>query len=287
MFANINGVKIFFDIDGLQWVPDGPVMKERPVCFVLHGGPGDEHSYFLPEMAELAKYMQIIFMDDRNCGLSERGDLTLSSVEQDVKDIEALRQYLGLGKVFVVGHSYGGMKAQEYLINYPDSIFGAAIISSTARPAAILEKPNPVLQERGTPEQLNADLAKLGYKGYLTLLDNIYHYKCNTPEEKKAVDDSIERAIPNLEVNGQHWATDLMTMDFREGLKNVKCPVAIICGKEDHLISPEHSELLHELIPGSELNVLDECGHMSTADRADFIIPYLNDFVWKCFEQNK
>ena len=69
MFAKLNGAKIFFDIAGLQWVPDGRKMKEKPVCLVFHGGPASSHIGYLSSMLPLADTMQLIFLDDRSCGL--------------------------------------------------------------------------------------------------------------------------------------------------------------------------------------------------------------------------
>ena len=60
MFAKVNGYKIFFDVEGLQFVPDGPVMREKPVCLVLHGGPGADHTHFMPDLSPLSEICQLI-----------------------------------------------------------------------------------------------------------------------------------------------------------------------------------------------------------------------------------
>ena len=46
MYASIRGTRIYFDIEGAGLVPDGPVMREKPVAFIIHGGPGSDHSGF-------------------------------------------------------------------------------------------------------------------------------------------------------------------------------------------------------------------------------------------------
>ena len=40
MHVSVNGVRLFFDVEGAKFVPDGPVMREKPVLLMLHGGPG-------------------------------------------------------------------------------------------------------------------------------------------------------------------------------------------------------------------------------------------------------
>ena len=118
MYANVNGVKLFFDIEGKEYVPDGPVLRRRPVCFVLHGGPGGDHTHFLPACSALTDTMQLIYVDHRCCGRSGPAPIETCTMEQNADDVDALRQYLGLDKVFVFGHSYGGMVAQAYALRH-------------------------------------------------------------------------------------------------------------------------------------------------------------------------
>ncbi|WP_291866833.1 hypothetical protein [Bradyrhizobium sp.] len=40
MHVVVNGVRLFFDVEGTKFVPDGPVMREKPTLLMLHGGPG-------------------------------------------------------------------------------------------------------------------------------------------------------------------------------------------------------------------------------------------------------
>jgi pimeloyl-ACP methyl ester carboxylesterase len=44
MWVRVNGVRLFFDVEGAGLVPDGPRMREKPTLVLLHGGPGFDHS---------------------------------------------------------------------------------------------------------------------------------------------------------------------------------------------------------------------------------------------------
>ncbi|MDW0114539.1 hypothetical protein QT711_15175 [Sporosarcina saromensis] len=55
MYAHINGTKIFYDVDGQSIEIDGDQLKEKPVVFVIHGGPGGCHITFKPYLDELTK----------------------------------------------------------------------------------------------------------------------------------------------------------------------------------------------------------------------------------------
>lgn len=70
MYASVNGIRLFFDVDGAGLVPDGPTMRQKPVMLLLHGGPGSDHSGYKPVFGQLADLVQIIYLDHRGCGRS-------------------------------------------------------------------------------------------------------------------------------------------------------------------------------------------------------------------------
>ncbi len=73
MHVGVNGVRLFFDVEGAQFVPDGPVMREKPTLLLLHGGPGFDHSLYKPAYGALADVAQVIYLDHRGNGRSEAG----------------------------------------------------------------------------------------------------------------------------------------------------------------------------------------------------------------------
>ena len=73
MHVFINGVRLFFDVEGAKLVPDGPAMREKPTLLLLHGGPGFDHSIYKPAYAALADIAQIIYLDHRGNGRSDDG----------------------------------------------------------------------------------------------------------------------------------------------------------------------------------------------------------------------
>jgi hypothetical protein len=86
-FVDAHGVLIYYVEFG-----------KGPPLVVLHGGPGADHTYFLPWLLPLARTHRLIFIDERGSGRSERlQDPSKYTVEGDVEDIEAVRVALGLG----------------------------------------------------------------------------------------------------------------------------------------------------------------------------------------------
>src|SRR5687767_14052163 len=111
--------------------PSGTAMVAREPCFVLHGGPGLDHSYFKPWLTPLAETMQLIYVDHRGTGRSERVPLETCTIEQMADDLEELRTYLGLDKVVVLGNSFGGMWALVYAVRHPESISKMILVTTT------------------------------------------------------------------------------------------------------------------------------------------------------------
>src|SRR5258706_13026603 len=74
---------------------------------LLHGGPGADHSDFLPALKPLAKRCQLILIDERGSGRSERpADPKSYTLDHMVKDIERVRRHFGFPRLVVLGHSF-------------------------------------------------------------------------------------------------------------------------------------------------------------------------------------
>lgn len=96
--------------------------------------------------------MQLVYFDHRGQGRSARGAKETYTLNNNVEDMEALRQYLGLEKIVVIGSSYGGMVALSYAIRYPQHV-SHLIVIATAANSRFLTRAKEILAERGTEEQ--------------------------------------------------------------------------------------------------------------------------------------
>lgn len=76
---------------------------------IAHGGPGASHDYFLPYLLPLMRTNCLIFIDERGSGKSSKlEDTSQYNIDNMADDIETVRQALGLGKISLLGHSFGG-----------------------------------------------------------------------------------------------------------------------------------------------------------------------------------
>ena len=173
MLAHLRNTQIYFDIDGMGLVPDGRRMREKPAAFVIHGGPGGEHSDLKAGFGPLADRLQLVYFDHRGQGRSGRGDVRLYNLDENVEDMEALRRHLGLGPIVSMGTSYGGMVAMAHAARYPQSV-SHLVLMVTAAHAGFNARAQQIVAERGTPEQ-GAVCHEL-WAGTLDTADKMRHY---------------------------------------------------------------------------------------------------------------
>lgn len=89
---------------------------------ILHGGPGGDSRYLLP-LRELAHSYRLVFYDQRGCGLSPRTSSRELHLPRYLRDLNAFVEHFGQqGPVSLLGHSWGGFLALQYLARYPQKV---------------------------------------------------------------------------------------------------------------------------------------------------------------------
>src|SRR3954451_11405195 len=152
MFISVHGVRLFFDVEGEKFVPDGPVMREKPVLLMLHGGPGADHSIYRPAYSALADIAQVVYLDHRGNGRSEDGPRERWNLAQWGDDVHAFCEALGITDPVVLGASFGGMVALAYATRHPTHPSKLVLISTAAAGGSHLEHRVKLFERFGGPE---------------------------------------------------------------------------------------------------------------------------------------
>jgi len=282
MFASVNGTKIFYDVDGKQivWDEERKCMKEKPVCFVLHGGPGGDHYIYGEFFHWLTDYMQLIFVDYRGNGRSGRdNDIKKYTIKQNVEDLEALRKALGLDKIVVMGQSYGGIMSQAYATTYPENV-SAVILMSTAPTGETFAKASEQLDTRGTPEMkdyfvnvLMAGKMKTpeDFRQYLITFAPLY-----TLYGKESYAEEVGRCILNHEPLA---SPELYAFNFLPDLHKIDCPVLLIGGEEDWICTIDQTYQIRERIRDCTTIVIKDSSHEIFLDQPEKTAEVLDRFV--------
>ncbi|HEY4189908.1 MAG TPA: alpha/beta hydrolase, partial [Candidatus Limnocylindrales bacterium] len=134
MQADVNGTRLWFDVDGPALVPDGRGMRGRPTVLMLHGGPGSyDHSYLKAHAAPLTAVAQAVYLDLRDHGRSARGDPARWSFELCADDVAAFCDQLGIRRPILFGHSMGGCVAMLAESRHPGLAAGLVLQSTFVR----------------------------------------------------------------------------------------------------------------------------------------------------------
>ena len=284
MRARIRGTEIYFDVDGAGLVPDGPRMREKPAAFVIHGGPGGDHSDMKLGFARLTDRLQVIYFDHRGQGRSARGDVARYTLDENVEDMEALREHLGLGPIVSIGTSYGGMVAMAHAARYPGSV-SHLILVVTAAHAGFNARARAIVAERGTPEQIAAcddlwagrldTVAKL--RRYYEVMGPLYSRKYDAA----AAATGLDRRILEPDALNMAFAPGgfLQSFDLRPELPRITAPTLIIAGRHDWICHPDFSQEIHRLIPGSDLRIFEESSHSVRVDETQAFLDAIAGFV--------
>lgn len=282
MRANIRQTEIYFDIDGMGLVPEGPHMREKPVAFIIHGGPGGDHSDLKTAFAPLSQHAQLVYFDHRGQGRSARGDPATYTLDENVQDMEALRQHLGLGPIVSIGTSYGGMVAIAHAARFPRSVSRLVLIVTAAH-AGFHARARAIVAERGTAEQ-QAICAEL-WAGALDTEDKVRrYYEIMGPMYARRYDPQVARTgrmrgIIAPEALNQAFAPGgfLRSFDLRPELAAIRMPTLIIAGRHDWICPPEFSEEIHRLIPGSKLELFEHSSHSVRVDEPEHLVQVIRE----------
>lgn len=134
MQIDVNGTRLWFDLDGPVLVPHGSEMRERPTVVLVHGGPGVwDHSYFKPDFAPLSEHAQVVYLDLRGHGRSAWGDPAAWSFEECADDVRLFCDTVGIARPIVFGHSMGAPIVLLYGARHPGHAAGLIVQSGFAR----------------------------------------------------------------------------------------------------------------------------------------------------------
>jgi len=253
MRVEVNGARLFFDVDGTKLVPDGKVMREKPTLLLLHGGPGFDHSGFRPAFSQYADVAQVIYLDHRGNGRSEREPQNKWTLAQWGDDIFEFCRALEIEKPIVMGQSFGGFVAMAYATRHPEHP-GKLILSSTAASMRRhVERSVAMFGAKGGPE-VGAMARHALTNGYDSLDLATQWLKRAMPfyNTRPAPDpDASSRAVMNTTVLLRFLGPggEGFTFDLHADLAKIRCPTLVLGGDEDPMTPIESQRDIAAAIP--------------------------------------
>lgn len=273
------GVRLFVDVEGAGWVPDGPRLRQKPTLVLLHGGPGFDHSSFKPFFSRLADIAQVVYVDHRGHGRSDRCGPEHWNLDTFADDVVRLCNALGIARPVVLGQSYGGFVAQRYLARHP-SHPGKVVLSSTShhfglgRKLAMFERLGGAAA-RDAAERFWTDPTPATWDTYERVCRP--HYNTTPPSDP----DAKARTIAVDDILFHTARHEMPTMDLRPGLAGVQCPVLVLHGDADPVTPIDDAREIVAALPPQwvQFAAMQGVGHGAWRDDPEAALAVLRRFV--------
>jgi pimeloyl-ACP methyl ester carboxylesterase len=281
MFVQVNGARLFFDVEGAGLVPDGTRMREKPTLLLLHGGPGFDHSIYKPAFSAVADLAQVIYLDHRGCGRSSGDNPETWNLAQWGDDVRGFCDALGIERPIVLGTSFGGFVAQAYATRHPDHPAKLVLVSTATKAdfPAVFEAFGHI----GGPEAKRIAEAHWLARTSATQMDYLRVcfplYFARPSADRNTLSRGVIRNEVALHFNGP--ANEHGRMDFRTALGTVRCPVLVLAGERDPITPPAFSEEITRCLPSHLVRFerFPDCGHGVFADVPERAFAILREFL--------
>jgi len=258
----------------------------------INGGPGLSHAYMVQNdvWERIAKNRLVVFYDQRGIGASKRMQPGVSQATLDqslpaqVADLEAVRQALGLGKVALVGDSYGGLLAMAYAAAHPEHV-AKLVLSDSPGPSwksivHVLPEVFPDIEEQGEQEQKRLGSASDAASDAAAHAGLRNHFRMifYSPEKRDAYmarmgDLGYEPAV------GAAVANATADLDLTAKLADFKFPTLVITGRYDMNVAPLTAWRLAHAIRGAKLVFFEHSGHLPSYEEPEKYVTVLEEFL--------
>lgn len=253
----IDGVDIAYEVRG-----------HGPVCLAHPGGPGFDSSYLRSPALE-ARFT-VVYIDPVGTGASGRLPANEKySIQRDAAVLDQVRRHLGLERVCLIGHSYGGFIVQRFALAHPEAVSALILYSTTpttndewsAQVEANLSarKGEPWFDAAIAGTQREAQ-AKSDEDLKAALLEEAPMFFADWTHRQDELMKVFAAAKLSLEVSTRREGEPF---DARAQLRGVKVPVLVITGDHDFVSGPIVSGWITASVPGSKLVVIKDAGHFA------------------------
>jgi len=255
----------------------------------LHGGPGATHDYLL-SLEDLAQFgYRVVLIDQLGCGKSARPRGTaLYTIAHNVEEVEGVRKALQLGKVHLMGSSYGGALAIATALKYQRNLRSLVITGGLASVPLTVREMRRLVNR--LPPKTRATLAKYeareDYENpeYLAAVDVFYRrHVCRLPVWPREVTYSFEHLSRPVyfTMNGPNEFTIIGTIrdwDVTDQLPTIRVPTLVTVGRYDE-VTPRVAESIHRGIRGSKLVRFEKSAHLAMWEERSHYIGVVRDFL--------
>ena len=281
-------------LQGMIAVPGGNVWFNRVgggaglPLLAVHGGPGLPHGY-LTSLKRLADEREVIFWDQLGCGKSEcPSDVQLWTMRRSVAEMDAVVRGLGLNRFHIFGNSWGGMLAQQYVLDTTSATASLIISNSTASIPEFSDNVARLKSELDAATQSAIDsheAAGTTHAGEYQAAIRTWNetYLCRNRPWPEELEDAFRH------MGAEIFETMFGPSDFRivgtirnwdvvDRLAEITVPTLLLAGKYDEC-SPEHMREMHRRIAGSRFEFFESSSHLPFVEEPHRFDAVMREFL--------
>jgi proline-specific peptidase len=263
------------DIDGTSifYHPVGP--ESNYPLILLHGGPGLDHTELHPWLDPLADTFRLIYVDQRGQGRSQRVDPASLSLERFAEDVTMLAARMGLAEYALLGHSYGAFVTLTHAVDersashYIISGGTASMSKSMDEVDANLASLEPAaLREQVTQSWAREAHVSTEEETAQLLEDQMpFHFKtADSDVFRSYIEHSRANQVTSSEVLS-YFAANEYHLELEDRLGEINRPTLVMTGEYDRTTTPRASREMAAGIPGSEVVIIPDAGHMTQVEQ--------------------
>ena len=284
-----DGVPLHVEVDEY----DGPGPAPVTVVF-CHGLALNQDSWHF-QRRDLADVGRLVFWDQRGHARSGRGTPEAATIDQLGADLQRVIEAAApTGPLVLVGHSMGGMTVMALADQHPelfgDRVVGVALVSTSPGRLAEVTFGVPAaagrLLRRAAPKALTALTRRPGLvaggrslgRDIEFVLTKRYSFETDVPPSVVQFVQHMHEQTP-LDVLAELFPAfdahdKLAALGVLNGVETL-----ILCGEGDLMTPADHSREMVEHVPGAELVILPEAGHLVMLEHHDVVTDHLRDLV--------
>jgi proline-specific peptidase len=254
----------------------------------VHGGPGFT-SHYLEPLFSLSEHIPVILYDQAGCGRARRGGpRKLFTVDGFVAELEAIRRTLGLERMHLFGHSFGGVIIGEYALRYPERVASLIFCSASIDIPRWVEDGErlvgalPLMQRMILRE--GARTGATASPEYLSALRVYYTkhiYGCETLSEglRRAEAEEDSQTYQTVWGPNELVVTGVIRdYNLSPRLPEIKAPTMFMCGRFDEA-TPEAHKYFASKVSGSRAHVFEKSAHFPHVTEEDECLSVLRAFI--------
>lgn len=269
----------------------GDLSKGVPLI-ILHGGPGGCVERYEPLEKLADKGIPLIFYDQLGCGYSRvpKGNADLWTFKTFLDELDNVIKYFNLKRFYILGHSWGGMLALEWMSKTEHKGIDKLILFSTLPSTKIWNDEHLKMIEdfpKEEKESLINEFENKEYdkKAYKSGLKRFYREHVSKKSDKKYV--FVRKRFPktNKEIYEKMWGKSelfgtgtLSNYDTTPFLKNINVETLILSGAFDES-TPAMNELMNKEIKDSKWVLFKKSHHIAYAEEPEQVLDEIIKFI--------